>query len=42
MVPSDINPHDYSVIKHQVEDKLSENYPNYDVVIDDVYPEERK
>ena len=42
MVPSDINPHDYSVIKHQVEDKLSQNYPNYDVVIDDVYPEERK
>ena len=36
IVPSTINPHDYSVIKHHVEDKLSEVYPEYDVVIDDV------
>lgn len=42
IVPSTINPHDYSVIKHHVEDKLSEIYPEYDVVIDDVLAEERK
>lgn len=42
IVPSTINPHDYSVIKHHVEDKLSEVYPEYDVVIDDVLAEERK
>lgn len=42
IVPSTINPHDYSVIKHQVEDKLSEVYPDYDIVIDDVIGEERK
>lgn len=41
-MPSTINPHDYSVIKHHVEDKLSEIYPEYDVVIDDVLAEERK
>lgn len=42
IVPSTINPHDYSMIKHHVEDKLSEIYPEYDVVIDDVLAEERK
>jgi len=42
IVPSHINPHDYSVIKHLVEDKLGDIYPEYDVVIDDVLAEERK
>jgi len=42
IVPSAINPHDYSAIKHHVEDKLNEVYPEYDVVIDDVLGEERK
>jgi len=41
-VPSAVNPHDYSAIKHHVEDKLNEVYPEYDVVIDDVLGEERK
>lgn len=42
IVPSTVNPHDYSSIKHRVEDKLNEVYPEYDVVIDDVISEERK
>jgi len=42
IVPSTINPHDYSTIKHHVEDKLTEVYPEYDIVIDDVLSEERK
>ncbi|MDP3443421.1 MAG: cation transporter dimerization domain-containing protein, partial [Ignavibacteria bacterium] len=42
IIPSHINPHDFSAIKQNVVKKLIEVYPEYDVVIDNVLLEEIK
>jgi cation diffusion facilitator family transporter len=42
IVPSNTNIHEFSGIKHKVEDQLNSSYPNYDVVIDNVLHEEIK
>lgn len=42
IVPSTTNIHEFSGIKHKVEDLLNSLYPHYDVVIDNVLHEEIK
>jgi cation diffusion facilitator family transporter len=42
IVPSTTNIHEFSGIKHKVEDLLNRSYPHYDVVIDNVLHEEIK
>jgi len=42
IVPGTTNIHEFSGIKHKVEDLLNRSYPHYDVVIDNVLHEEIK